>query len=92
LVVAGDFNATLDHAPMRRLAGLGLSDAARQANAGWQPTWPAGDDTGRTLPFGLSVVAIDHVLVSKHFSAISTTTHEVPGTDHLGLLVRLDVG
>jgi endonuclease/exonuclease/phosphatase (EEP) superfamily protein YafD len=89
LVVAGDFNATLDHAPMRRLLGLGLADAARQANSGWQPTWPGASDAAGGLPFGLSVLAIDHVLVSDDFSAVSTRTHRVPGSDHLALVARL---
>jgi len=89
VVMAGDFNATLDHRPMRDLMGLGLSDAARQANAGWQPTWPSDPEAGHALPFGLGAMAIDHVLVSRQFSAISTSTHEVTGTDHRALLARL---
>jgi endonuclease/exonuclease/phosphatase (EEP) superfamily protein YafD len=89
LVMAGDFNATLDHRPMRMLLDLGLSDAARQSNAGWQPTWPGDPDVERALPFGLGAVAIDHVLVSKQFSAISTSTERIDRTDHRALLARL---
>lgn len=88
LVVAGDFNATLDHRPMRDLLDLGLSDAARQANAGWQPTWP-GSASEHALPFGIGAMAIDHVLVSKDFSAISTSTHLVEDSDHRALVARL---
>ena len=89
LVVAGDFNATLDHRPMRQLLGDGLSDAARQANSGWQPTWPGAADAAGSLPFQLGVMALDHVLVSEQFSAISTRTFLVPGSDHRALLARL---
>lgn len=89
LVVAGDFNATLDHRPMRQLLASGLSDAARQANSGWQPTWPGAADAAGALPFQLGVMALDHVLVSKQFSAISTRTYVVPGSDHRALLARL---
>lgn len=89
LVVAGDFNATLDHAPMRRLLGLGFADAARQANSGWQPTWPGATDAAGALPFGLSVATLDHVLISKELSAISTSTYRVPGSDHRALVARL---
>ena len=89
LVMAGDFNATLDHGPMRTLLGLGLADAARQANAGWQPTWPSGPHHGRSVPYRLGGVAIDHVLVSKDFSTISTSTHHVDGSDHRALIARL---
>jgi endonuclease/exonuclease/phosphatase (EEP) superfamily protein YafD len=88
VIAAGDFNATLDHRPMRDLMGLGLSDAARQANAGWQPTWP-NEDHGRLDPFGRPVMAIDHVLATSQFSAVSTSTYDVPGSDHRALLARL---
>ena len=90
VVMAGDFNATLDHRPMRDLLGLGLSDAARQANAGWQPTWPSKPTLGAdSLPWGLGAMAIDHVLVSKQFSTISTTTYVVKDSDHRALLARI---
>lgn len=89
LVVAGDFNATLDHEPMRRLLGLGLADAARQANSGWQPTWPGATDAAGAMPFGISLVALDHVLTTKAFSAVSTRTYRVPGSDHRALVARL---
>jgi endonuclease/exonuclease/phosphatase (EEP) superfamily protein YafD len=89
VVLAGDFNATLDHRPMRRLLGLGLSDAARQSNAGWQATWPVDEGDGRLLPLGLGVMTLDHVLFTSDFSAISTSTHVVPRSDHLALVARL---
>ena len=34
-------------------------------------------------------MTLDHVLVSKHLSAISTSTHVVPGSDHRALVARL---
>lgn len=89
-LLAGDFNATLDHGPLRRLLGAGLQDSAQQANAGWQPTWPSPGAVvvhGVRLPFGL--FAIDHVLLSSAFSAVSTETFRVPGSDHLALVARL---
>jgi endonuclease/exonuclease/phosphatase (EEP) superfamily protein YafD len=89
LVMAGDFNETLDHRPMRRLLGAGLQDAARQANAGWQPTWPGSPDAAGHLPFGLGLMALDHVLTTKQFGAISTNTVLVPRSDHRALVARL---
>jgi endonuclease/exonuclease/phosphatase (EEP) superfamily protein YafD len=89
LVLAGDFNATLDHRPMRQLLAAGLSDAARQSNAGWQATWPADERSGRLVPFGLGLMTLDHVLFSADFSAVSTSTHEVPRSDHRALVARL---
>jgi endonuclease/exonuclease/phosphatase (EEP) superfamily protein YafD len=89
-LVVGDLNATLDHPGPRRLLGDGMSDAARQANSGWQPTWPSPDRPhvqGFPTPFGL--FAIDHVLMSTQFSAVSTSTAVVHGSDHLALIARL---
>ena len=40
-LVVGDLNATLDHPGPRTLLDDGMADAAREANSGWQPTWPS---------------------------------------------------
>lgn len=88
-VMAGDFNATADHRPMRDLLGTGLSDAARQARSGWQPTWPGDRDVKHGLPFDVGVAAIDHVLVSHELAAVSTSTHLLEGSDHRLLVARL---
>lgn len=77
-LVVGDFNATLDHRPVRDLLDAGFSDAAGAARSGWQPTWP-------TVP----LFAIDHVLVSNGFGAVRTETATVPGTDHRALVAEL---
>lgn len=86
-LVVGDLNATVDHAPLRRLLGAGLDDAAREANAGWQPTWPGADGPRGLRSVGL--VAIDHVLLGGGVGAVSTDTAVVPGTDHRALVARL---
>ena len=78
-LVAGDFNATDDHAPMRALADAGYRDVAELANDGWQPTWPA---TGVFDLVGLSLAQIDHVLVGPRLAAIGQHTVAVPGSDH----------
>lgn len=89
VVVAGDFNATLDHGPMRRLLDLGLADAARTSNSGWQPTWPVSEYSGKRVPFGLGLMTLDHVLTTKDFAAVSTSTHPIPGSDHRTLVAGL---
>ncbi|MGO4255200.1 endonuclease/exonuclease/phosphatase family protein [Marmoricola sp. RAF53] len=86
-LVVGDYNATLDHRPVRRLLDAGFADAARTANAGWQPTWPTRQVTKYRSPVGL--MAIDHVLHSADFDVASTATAEVDGTDHRALLARI---
>jgi endonuclease/exonuclease/phosphatase family metal-dependent hydrolase len=85
-MVVGDFNATRDHPAFRAILDVGLRDAAEQADAGWQPTWP----TGRAAWYLWPVIAIDHVLVTEDFAAVRTDTVDVEDTDHLGLVAELD--
>jgi endonuclease/exonuclease/phosphatase (EEP) superfamily protein YafD len=88
-IAAGDFNATLDHEPLRAVLGTGLRDAAEQAGSGWQPTWPTRyRDTLAPRP----MLTIDHVLVSEDYRAIRTRTVSVPHTDHLALVAELRLG
>ena len=84
-ILAGDFNATQDHAAFRAILDTGLSDAARLTGQDRRPTWPA-----RTTPrFGAQ---IDHVLVStKDFSAREVRFLELSGTDHNAVTVDLDL-
>lgn len=85
-VVAGDFNATADHADLRDLmAAGGLRDAAEMDNLGWKPTWPA-NGAFHGLP---RFVQIDHVLVGSRLTALRTARIEVPDTDHTGVYARL---
>ncbi len=80
-ILAGDFNATLDHRTLRRLVGTGYRDAAAAAGAGLVPTWP----NGHPLP----PVTIDHVLVSDEAAAENVEVYDVPGSDHRALVARL---
>lgn len=82
-ILAGDFNASQDHAAFRAILDTGLSDAARQVGEDRTPTWPS-----RTTPrLGTQ---IDHVLVStKDFSARAVRFLELSGTDHNAVTVDL---
>ncbi|MFF3502271.1 endonuclease/exonuclease/phosphatase family protein [Streptomyces sp. NPDC003247] len=82
LILAGDFNASQDHAAFRRVLDTGLYDAARLAGAHREPSWPT-----RTTP--ALGAQIDHVLVSGEFSARRARFLDLPGTDHRSLLVDL---
>ena len=82
-VIAGDFNATDDHGPMRTLADHGFVSATDITGAGWMPTYPSD---GGILP---PLIEIDHVLVNSRLAALSVSTFRVEGTDHLGLVARL---
>jgi endonuclease/exonuclease/phosphatase (EEP) superfamily protein YafD len=89
-LVVGDFNATMDHAPMRELVGRGYDDAATEANAQWQPTWPAAGEVSRLGIAVPSLLPIDHVLARGGLRAVRTETVTVPETDHRALLAVLD--
>ncbi|MEV6179594.1 endonuclease/exonuclease/phosphatase family protein [Streptomyces sp. NPDC052015] len=80
LILAGDFNASQDHAAFRRILDTGLYDAARLAGRHREPSWPT-----RTTP--ALGTQIDHVLVSEEFSANRARFLDLPGTDHRSLLV-----
>jgi endonuclease/exonuclease/phosphatase (EEP) superfamily protein YafD len=84
-LVAGDFNATQDHAAFRRILDAGgLRDSATLVGAAHTPSWPA---TVRR-PLGTQ---IDHVLVSKDFSVRKARFLDLPSTDHRSLLVEIEL-
>ncbi|MEH0840979.1 endonuclease/exonuclease/phosphatase family protein [Micromonospora sp. CPCC 205711] len=82
-ILAGDFNATLDHAPLRALLGSGYVDAADAAGAGLTGTW--GPYDGDLIP----PVTIDHVLVDRRIAVRAVRVHGVPGSDHRAVLAEL---
>lgn len=82
-IVAGDFNSTIDMRPFRHLLTNGYEDAAWQAGPGRNFTYPANQ---RYPP----VLGIDHVL-TRNATAVSTSTVELPGTDHRALLATVMV-
>ncbi|MGI5267803.1 endonuclease/exonuclease/phosphatase family protein [Nonomuraea sp. CA-218870] len=81
-VLAGDFNASLDHRAMRDLLGRGYADAAHRAGEGLTPTWPSG----RALP---PLITIDHILVDERAGVSSFAVLDVPGTDHRAVFAEL---
>ena len=83
-IVAGDFNSTPDMREFRSLLRDGFQDASQQAGAGFNRTYPAN---GRVLP---PIIAIDHVLTFQ-CSATSAETTALPGSDHRGLMSRLEI-
>jgi endonuclease/exonuclease/phosphatase (EEP) superfamily protein YafD len=81
-VIAGDFNATTDMQPFRKLVGRGFTDAA--ADLG---------ETIRTYPENYIIpplLGIDHVLL-RNCSASAAQSIPLPGSDHRGLLVHIDI-
>ncbi len=82
-ILAGDFNATLDHAQFRRLLRRGYVDAASQAGHGLSLTW--GPRPGRRL----TLLAIDHVLVDRRCAVLTTSAHWLTGSDHRAFYAEL---
>ncbi|MFG3714178.1 endonuclease/exonuclease/phosphatase family protein [Micromonospora sp. NPDC049460] len=82
-ILAGDFNATLDHAPLRALLATGYVDAADEVGAGLTGTW--GPYDGDPIP----PVTIDHVLVDRRIAVRAVAVHRVPGSDHRAVLAEL---
>jgi endonuclease/exonuclease/phosphatase family metal-dependent hydrolase len=81
-ILAGDFNATLDHAELRRLLDTGYEDAADAVGAGLSATWPQG----RRFP---PPVTIDHVLADERVGFRAVSVHSLPRTDHRAVLAEL---
>ncbi|MGW4424105.1 endonuclease/exonuclease/phosphatase family protein [Streptosporangium sp. NPDC004631] len=81
-ILAGDFNASLDHAAMRRFLSRGYADSADRAGQGLIPTWPANK---RVPP----LITIDHVVVDRRVNVNAVSVHTVPGTDHRAVFADL---
>ncbi|MGW3344366.1 endonuclease/exonuclease/phosphatase family protein [Nonomuraea rubra] len=81
-VLAGDFNATLDHRAFRDLLGQGYVDAAEQVGKGLTPTWPSS----RAMP---PIIAIDHVVADRRVAVNRVEILNVPSTDHRAVFAEL---
>lgn len=83
VILAGDFNSTLDHAAFRGLLRRGYADAAAMAGHGLELTWgPA--PRGRP-----ALLTIDHVLADRRCAVLGTSVHQLPGSDHRALFAEL---
>lgn len=80
LVMIGDFNATLDHAPMRDLLATGLVDSHAELGHGLAPTWPA-----TRVP----LIQLDHVLHGPGLAAVRTAEQTIPRSDHRAVYAEL---
>jgi hypothetical protein len=81
-VLAGDFNATLDHAAFRALLRSGYVDAAQQAGCALAWTW-------RPLRLRFPRLALDHVLIDPRITVASVETVPVTGSDHRSVVAEL---
>jgi endonuclease/exonuclease/phosphatase (EEP) superfamily protein YafD len=77
-IIAGDFNASLDHAPLRELIGEGFTDAADATGQGLVPTfrpWPP--------------ITIDHVLADRRCAVRRVKVYFQAASDHRALFAEL---
>ena len=81
-VLAGDFNATFDHAALRVLLGRGYDDAAAAAGRGGAWTW-------RPLRLPFPRLGLDHVLVDPRIRVAAVDLVPVPGSDHRSVVAEL---
>jgi endonuclease/exonuclease/phosphatase family metal-dependent hydrolase len=80
-VLLGDFNSTLDHAPVRALIRHGYRDAADATGQGLRPTW------GTHVP----PITLDHVLVDKRIGVRGVSVHRIARSDHRAVIAELTV-
>ncbi|MEW9548962.1 endonuclease/exonuclease/phosphatase family protein [Nonomuraea sp. NPDC050783] len=83
-VLAGDFNATLDHLPVRALLTAGYVDAADVMGRGLAATWPQEGSTQR-----FPGVAIDHVLAGGGTAVRDFRVLSLRHTDHRPVFAEL---
>lgn len=92
-LLAGDYNATLDHVEFRKILSGGyapdaasapLADVAALAGSRLVPTWPM---EGQALPG----ITIDHLVISAGVGSSGYAVHRVPGTDHAAIMATLSV-
>ena len=81
-VLAGDFNATLDHAALRAVLRRGYRDAARDVGRGLSWTW-------RPLRLRFPRLTIDHVLVGPRIGVAGVELASVTGSDHRAVVADL---
>ncbi len=83
VVLAGDFNATIDHAQFRRLLENGWTDVHTSKGCGLDQTWPVGRGTG------IPAMRLDHVLVSEHFEVKGVEVGQANGSDHKPVIATI---
>ena len=81
-VIAGDFNASVDHADFRGALGGYCRSVGPTVGGGLRGTWPA--DQPAVLR-----TQIDHVVVTRQFQPGTFATYPIKGTDHRAVVATI---
>lgn len=82
-ILAGDFNATLDHSVLRSLISTGYRDSADVMGKGLIGTW--GPYDGDRIP----PVTLDRVLADKRIGVKDVKVFDLSGSDHRAVMATL---
>ena len=82
-VLAGDFNATLDHADLRAVLRRGYVDAARAVGGA------LALDVAAAAAAAFPRLALDHVLVDPRITVAAVELATVAGSDHRAVVADL---
>ncbi len=80
-ILAGDFNATLDHAAFRDLVDHGYADAGEETGEGLTATWSSWP-TGPPL-------TLDHIVTDVRCAVSSYAVFDLPNSDHSAVMAEV---
>ncbi len=83
-IVAGDFNATYDHATFRRLLGGRFQDATRTAGRGLKLSW-----SPMNVGPGFPLVDIDHIVTEGGAAIADVASLPISGSDHRAIVATI---
>jgi endonuclease/exonuclease/phosphatase (EEP) superfamily protein YafD len=81
-LLIGDLNSSYWHPDFRRLLDVGFTDANAAMGSGFSTSWP----TDKKIP---PFVRLDHALTIGGLVSTGVVDFDVPGSDHLGLVVTV---
>lgn len=80
-ILAGDFNATLDHAAFRDLVDHGYADAGEETGEGLTTTWSSWP-TGPPM-------TLDHIVTDVRCAISSYAVFDLPNSDHSAVMAEV---
>lgn len=87
-ILAGDFNATLDHRNMRDLLDEGFADAASATGDGWSTTWHTESRWARGL-LSPPPITLDRVVIDERGAINEFEILDEFGSDHRPVMAEI---